>query len=51
MVCNQMHVSEEEVSSEKEEEPKRERRGQLNVVRESVTETVTTEQNVKDSKE
>lgn len=51
MVCNQMHVSEEEVSSEQEEEPKRERRGQLNVVRESVTETVTTEQNVKDSKE
>lgn len=49
--CNQIHVSEEKVSSEKEEEPKRESRGQLNVVRKSITETVTSEQNVKDSKE
>lgn len=40
-VCNQIHVSEEKVSREEEEEPKRKSRGQLNVVRENVTEIVT----------
>lgn len=49
--CNHIHVSEERVNNEKEEEPKRESRGQLNVVRKSVTEIVTSEQDVKDSKE